>query len=160
MKISPTIIFLLGYFLFVFDSLAQKSFNSSGGDISGAGGTVALTIGEVVYTTNSNSSGSVAQGVQHAYEILTLGQDDSNFSLFYNLFPNPTKGIITLEIRSFSIENLTYKIFDARGKLIYESQIYSCSTNINMNELASDIYILDIYKNNSDRIQSFKIIKN
>ena len=50
---------------------AQESANSSGGDATGSGGTIAYSIGQVVYTTNTGSNGSVAKGVQHAYEIFT-----------------------------------------------------------------------------------------
>jgi hypothetical protein len=52
---------------------AQESANVSGGDATGSGGTVAYSVGQVVYTTNTGSTGSVAQGVQHAFEIFTVG---------------------------------------------------------------------------------------
>jgi len=45
---------------------AQDSTNSSGGNATGSGGTVAYSVGQVVYTTNTGTNGSLAQGVQHA----------------------------------------------------------------------------------------------
>jgi hypothetical protein len=51
---------------------AQESTNASGADVIGSGGSVAYSIGQVVYTTNTGSTGSVAQGVLHAFEIFTV----------------------------------------------------------------------------------------
>ena len=48
---------------------AQTSVNATGGDASGSGGSVSYSVGQVVYTTNTGTSGSVAQGVQQPYEI-------------------------------------------------------------------------------------------
>jgi hypothetical protein len=39
--------------------LAQSNFNASGGNASGSGGTVSYSVGQIIYTTNSNSNGSV-----------------------------------------------------------------------------------------------------
>ncbi len=52
---------------------SQESANASGGDATGSGGTVAYSVGQVVYTSNTSSSGTVDQGVQHAFEIYTVG---------------------------------------------------------------------------------------
>ena len=48
---------------------AQESVNAYGGDAKGSGGTVAYSVGQIVYTTHTGATGSVAQGVQQAYEI-------------------------------------------------------------------------------------------
>ena len=48
---------------------AQTSVNATGGDASGGGGSVSYSVGQVVYTTHTGTSGSVAEGVQQPYEI-------------------------------------------------------------------------------------------
>lgn len=50
----------------------QQVSTTTGGDAIGSGGTVAYSVGQVVYTTNTDASGTVNQGVQQAYEIFTL----------------------------------------------------------------------------------------
>ncbi len=60
-------IFLLGSFSS--NSFAQESTNTAGGDILGSGGSVAYSIGQVVYTTHSEATGTKAQGVQHRHEL-------------------------------------------------------------------------------------------
>lgn len=63
------LLFYLLVFNFSIFSQAQESANTAGGDISGSGGSVAYSIGQVVYTTHSGSLGIVAKGVQQSYEI-------------------------------------------------------------------------------------------
>jgi hypothetical protein len=48
---------------------AQESINATDGDVSGSGGSVSYSVGQVVYTTHTGTSGSVAEGVQQPYEI-------------------------------------------------------------------------------------------
>lgn len=48
---------------------AQTSVNATDGDVSGSGGSVSYSVGQVVYTTHTGTSGSVAEGVQQPYEI-------------------------------------------------------------------------------------------
>jgi len=55
-------------------SFGQESANTAGGDIIGSSGSVAFSIGQVVYTTHSEVSGSKAQGVQHRYEIAKVSR--------------------------------------------------------------------------------------
>jgi gliding motility-associated-like protein len=49
--------------------MAQESANTAGGDFLGSGGTVAYSIGQVVYTTHREVSGIKAQGVQQLHEL-------------------------------------------------------------------------------------------
>jgi gliding motility-associated-like protein len=58
------LIFSLGSFAY-----AQESVHASGGDAQGVGGSVAFSVGQVVFTTHSSSTGIEAQGVQQRYEM-------------------------------------------------------------------------------------------
>jgi hypothetical protein len=91
---------------------AQESANASGGDAKGSGGTVAYSIGQVVYTTNTGSSGSVAQGVQHAYEIFPVGYIETAMNISLTAFPNPITDNLSLQISDYNNEKLSYELFD------------------------------------------------
>ena len=69
---------LLFCFIAIFSSsifcFGQESANTAGGDIFGSSGSVAFSIGQVVYTTYSEVSGIKAQGVQHRYEIAKVSR--------------------------------------------------------------------------------------
>jgi hypothetical protein len=88
------------FFLFIFQYSivnAQESINASGGDALGSGGSTAYSIGQVVYTINTSSSGTSEQGVQHAYEIYSVGIKETEVNIFLSVFPNPTfeKNLLT-----------------------------------------------------------------
>ncbi len=71
---------------------AQTSVNATGTNASGSGGTVSYSVGQVVYTTNTGASGSVAQGVQQPFEIsiVTGIEEAKGINLSVSAYPNPT----------------------------------------------------------------------
>jgi hypothetical protein len=140
-------------------SFTQEVVTTTGGDLSGSGGTVSYSIGQIVYTTNSGSGISVAEGVQQPYEIQTVGTMESNIKIALNVFPNPTKDLLTLEMNGHSLKNVRYKLMDTQGRLIEENNVNQDNTQIVTRDLPPAIYFLHILKKNKP-IQSFKIIKN
>ena len=139
---------------------AQESFNTSGGDAIGSGGTIAYSVGQVVYTTDTGSSGTVAQGVQHAYEIFTVGIKETALNISLTAFPNPTTENLTLQISDYNKEKLSYQLFDMQGKQLSNGQILAQQTQINMNSLPTATYFINIVNQENKIVQSFKIIKN
>lgn len=139
---------------------AQESTNASGGDTTGSGGTVAYSVGQVVYTTNTGSNGSTAQGVQHAYEIFTIGIKETELNISLTAFPNPTTENLTLQISDYNNEKLSYQLFDMQGKQLSNGQIVAQQTQINMNGLPSATYFINVVNQENKKVQSFKIIKN
>ena len=138
---------------------AQVSANASGGDATGSGGTVAYSVGQVVYTTNTGSTGSVAQGVQHAYEIFTVGIKETALNISLTAFPNPATENLTLQISDYNNEQLSYQLFDMQGKLLSYGQITAQQTLIDMNGLPSATYYINVVNQENKKVQSFKIVK-
>ena len=148
--------------LFVCASLfaqAQESTNASGGGATGSGGSVAYSIGQVVYTTNTGSNGSVAQGVQHAYEIFIVGFNDTKQHISLNAYPNPTADVLTLQISNYNNEKLMYQLYDLNGKLLSSEQIIAQQTLINTSTLPVSTYFIDVFNQENQKVQSFKIFK-
>ena len=102
---------LLFLLMFPIIGLSQEAIPASGGDASGLGGTLSFTVGQLVYSSNSGSNGSVAEGVQQPYEIsTTVGIELSTISLDFIAYPNPTSGNIVLSIKDFNTEKLNYQL--------------------------------------------------
>jgi hypothetical protein len=139
---------------------AQESANTSGGDATGSGGIVAYSIGQVVYTTHSGSNGNVAQGVQQAYEILTVGIQETALNISLTAFPNPTTENLTLQISDCNNEKLSYQLADMQGKQLSIGQVTAQQTQINMNGLPSATYFIHVVNQENNNVQTFKIIKN
>jgi hypothetical protein len=140
-------------------SQAQESTNATGGDATGSGGTVAFSIGQVVYTTNTVASGTVSQGVQQAYEIFTVGIIESKLNISLSVFPNPTPENLTLQLSDFNSEKLEYQLFDIQGKLLNNGQVTTHQTLINTSGLPPATYFLNVVNQKNKKLQSFKIIK-
>lgn len=77
---------------------AQESTNSSGGDATGSGGSVAFSVGQVGYTTTTNTAGILAQGVQQPFEISIVGLNEAATNISLTAFPNPTADNLTLQL--------------------------------------------------------------
>lgn len=138
---------------------AQQTTTSTGGNATGPNGNVSYTVGQVVYTTNTGTTGSVAQGVQQAFEIYTLlGAENFNINLQMAVFPNPTTNWLQLDIKNYGFEKLSYQVFDINGKLVLQNKISSETTTISMENLSTNIYLLKVLDNNKE-VKTFKIIK-
>lgn len=158
-KSRPTVLLAVGL-LWAGFAHAQESANASGGVATGSGGTVAYSIGQVVYTTNTGINGSIAQGVQHAFEIFTVGIKETELNISLTAFPIPTIENLTLQINDYKNEELTYQLFEMHGKQISNGQVTAQQTQINMNGLPSATYFINVVNQENKQVQSFKIIKN
>ena len=149
-------------FLFSFSLKAQTShqvLSASGGDATGSGGSVAYSVGQIVYTTSTGTTGSVAQGVEQAYEIYSVGIKETTLNISLSVFPNPTSDFLTLKVEDYNNEALSYNLIDEQGKLILSEQITNQETQVAMSTLARGSYFINIVQTNK-QIQTFKIIKN
>jgi hypothetical protein len=147
--------------------LAQESINAAGSDAIGSGGKVAYSIGQAVYTTNTGSSGSIAQGVQHAYGVFTVGTEETELEISLIAFPNPTTDNLTLHVGDFNDERLFFQLIDMQGKQLIYVQILAQQTEINMKSFSPATYFINVVNQenlSAERIgkivKSFKIIKN
>ena len=138
---------------------AQQAVLTSGGDATGSGGSAGYSIGQTVYSTTSGANGSVAQGVQQAFEISTLGIGDNSVALSSVAYPNPTANLLTLNVNDFNEGNMEYVLFDLQGRELLRQKIKQATTQIQMQHLSASIYLLEIINENK-LVKTFKIIKN
>lgn len=151
-----TIVFYLG----ISNCHAQQSPTSSGGDLTGSNGSVAYSVGQIVYTTYTGSNGSIAQGVQQPYEIsVVLASED--FSELVNdliVFPNPSTDVLTINMLNTNGLELDYSFIDMTGKVLKSKKNIENQTSIIVSDLPSAIYFLQITNKNKE-VKTFKIIK-
>ena len=137
---------------------AQQSPTAAGGEATGTGGTASYSVGQVVYTTNTGTNGSVAQGVQQPFEIsTTVGINETTINLELSVYPNPTTNYLTLKTDDNA--NLSYQLYDLQGKIITNKKVTAKTSTIKMEDLPKAIYFLNVTKNNQ-LVKTFKIIKN
>ena len=138
---------------------AQEAVISAGGDALGSGGSVAYSVGQIVYATNIGTYGLVAQGVQQPYTISTvLGIENNSIKLDFTAYPNPTINFLTLNVGNAELSTLSFQLYDLRGILIESRKILSSTETIGMENLPSAMYFLKVSNNNKE-IKTFKIFK-
>jgi len=138
---------------------AQESPTAAGGEATGTGGTASYSVGQVVYTTNTGTNGSVAQGVQQAYEIYNVGIKETELNISLSIFPNPTAANLTLQISDYNNEKVSYQLYDMQGKLLNNGKIVAQQTKIEMTSLPTAAYYVNVVNQENQKVQSFKIIK-
>jgi hypothetical protein len=155
----PSGIFLPILLLLGSQSKAQETVNSAGGNAGGSSGTVSYSIGQVLYSTHTGTTGSEAQGVQQAFEIFTVGTKAMDKNLILSVFPNPAFETLILQTGEFKKEKLKYRLLDMQGKLLLEANILEAQTCIDMAHFPSATYLVNVYDQNNNEKQIFKIIK-
>jgi hypothetical protein len=139
---------------------AQEAIPASGGNAKGSGGSVSYTFGQVFYTSNTGSNGSVAKGVQQPYEIsvVTGKNEPKGINLACTIFPNPVNDFVKLVVENYNIRNMIYELYDNSGKIIESQKVVGNETRIDMSKLIVAPYFLKVSINNKE-IKTFKIVK-
>ena len=140
-------------------SYAQSDVVTSGGNASSTSGSGSYTIGQVDYISAAGTTGNINQGVQQPYEIYGPLEVISIEGLTIEIYPNPTQEFIYVELDNSKIDNCRILLYDINGKLIKGNLITSEKSEINMAELATGNYYIEISSNDL-KICSYKIIKN
>ena len=139
----------------------HASVNAAGGNATGTGGSASYSVGQVFFTTVSSTTNSVSEGVQQPFEIsvFTGVKDIKAIDLYYAVYPNPTRGKLTLKIDNFEPNAFTYQLNDVNGKLLRSEKLTEKETAIDMSELKSAPYFLKV-TNSKKEVKTFKIIKH
>ena len=162
LKLSAVLLLGLG----LTELQAQESVNATGGDASGSGGSASYSVGQVVYTTNTGTNGSVAQGVQQPFEISVVNaiEESKGINLSVSAYPNPTTDYLTLEVdnsvkTNHDLSQLSYQLYDMSGKLLQSKKITGNQTSIVMSNLVPATYFVKVIQGNKE-VKTFKVIKN
>jgi len=149
---------LLGLSLSVLQ--AQEVVSASGGNASGNGGSASYTVGQLFYTTNYGTTGSIAQGIQQPFEIsvVTAIEEAKEISLNCMAYPNPATDFLILKIEGALKTQCIVSLYDINGKLLQVKKLESNETSIFVGNLVPATYFLKVDQNNKE-IKSFKIIK-
>jgi len=139
---------------------AQEAILATGSNVTGSGGKVSYSVGQIAYTSQVGSNGSITQGIQQPYEIFsTVDIENAKINLEMSVFPNPTTDNLTLTINDIEFSNLTFQVFDVNGKLLQRKKIAGNQTAIDFGKYSTGIFFLKIMQRKLE-IKSFKIIKN
>lgn len=140
----------------------METFNASGDDATGSSGSVTYSIGQVFYTFIGASIYNVTQGIQQEelYQTLAIEENSIEPKTEIFIFPNPTTDFVIVNMEGFEFETgpRSYQLYDFQGRLIKQNIINQIETQIELNDLSSSIYLLQVHVNNKI-VKTFKILK-
>ena len=156
-KLTILTLFILG----LTNIQAQEAVLSTGGDMTGTNGSLSYSVGQIVYTTNTGTNGSVAQGIQQPFEISTVTkiEEIEGISLKCSIYPNPTADDLILEIDEYENKEISYQLYNFSGKLIESNDLTNNRNVISMKDLVTSTYFLKVISKQNE-VKTFKIIKN
>jgi hypothetical protein len=76
-----------------------------------------------------------------------------------NVYPNPTDGIVTLEVGGISGAQMEASIVDMTGKVVATGALENNKAAFNVGNVASGVYIINCYSE-GNKVGSVRFIKN
>ena len=141
-------------------SFAQEAVLPAGGDGSGSGGSVAFSVGQILYTSSSGVSDEQVHGVQQPYEIsVIIGLDKhKEIGLSLSTYPNPVTDHLILKVESLIWKDLNFQMYSSEGRILSSDKLLNSETNIDMSTLAPGLYLIKVSLD-EEPVKTFKIIK-
>ncbi len=141
---------------------AQQSVNAGGESTTSYSGSISQSIGQsfVQYTTDT-STYQLSEGVQQAFEILSISIQDSVWAsrIQLSVYPNPSKTDSYLSIQGEDLDGLQYQLLNANGQVLTHAMIEASKTHLDLQAYTPGLYLLRVFQNNTE-ISTYKIIKN
>jgi len=151
---SKYILLVLLFFIHNVQSEAQISNNASGNDLSNQFGSIAYTIGEVFYI-QKGSQFFLTEGIQNG---ITINPIISNSSIKVLVYPNPTSDFINFKVQNLFFNNLSFILYNDIGHELLKGAILNSNTTVSLIQLPSSVYLIKIYRNQTE-MAVYKIIK-
>lgn len=144
-------------FLSLLMSNAQSALVSAGGEASSEGGDVNYAIGQTFANYSSSEAGSVAAGVQQAYEISPVAPADGveELKIEVSVFPNPTADVLNISVTDKT--ELNYELAFTSGVVVAKGK-FKESKELLMENYVPSTYMLRLFDKNG-KTKIFRIIK-
>jgi hypothetical protein len=129
-------------------SIWPSTVNAAGGSGTVAGSTFDWSVGEMaIVSTFTSPSFVVTQGMLQPL-VNDLSIEPAELNKYLRVFPNPTDGIMNIELISLQNGSLCYKLMDVTGKILVEKNTsVKQGTNtlqLDMAPLAPATYMLQV----------------
>jgi len=140
---------------------AQQVVGATGGTIVGTSYTLSYTVGEVATQTYSGGGFILNQGFQQPTYTITAIEDNLS-SVVLAVFPNPTTGGISLEVKESQGMLLSYILYDFNGRELLRGDGKSgpyVKFDLDLSSFSQGVYMLKVICENQI-IKVIKVVKN
>ncbi len=84
---------------------------------------------------------------------------ENNQQVKITAFPNPSKGLVNIELSNWDDVEISLSVFDVLGKSVLNKKIYQKSTQLNLTQFNTGIYLISV-DNVCGSVSTFKLILN
>jgi hypothetical protein len=147
-------------FFFNNQIFSQSTIITSGGDFKSEKNSFSYSVGQILTSQDLTKSTSLfgenvilSHGVQQVF----IQNCDQSTRVEIIATPNPSSGIVTLNLINWDEKEIQYNVFDVLGKNVLSSSISDDQSRLDLSFLSSGMYIISLgYHCGS--LSSFKII--
>lgn len=155
---------LTGLLLVIFiqaQTISQQVIGSAGESYENGSISISWTIGEVAVETLEQNGLILTQGFQQGYFEITSVDEIPLSSILVEIYPNPAKEYINIEVKHNDEFDIVVEMFDLQGRLVKNRNIEKGTNRIELEltNLSASQYILRLSKKNGELVQTFKLIK-
>jgi len=75
----------------------------------------------------------------------------------FNLIPNPTLGMVQVNLQNAVLDNADFVLYDLRGRITLSRKLTNNNPRVDMTDLPAGIYIAEL--RNGDTVYTSKIVK-
>ncbi len=139
-------------------TLKPDVVTTTGGYYKNSVGSLSWTMGELISETVSDTSNTLTQGFQQgSYSVVSVVDELAQPTINISAGPNPVTSL--LNIKSDVSDPIHTKVIDLQGNIVYEQSFENGQGQIDLSNLSDEIYILEVYDKDGNRVKVFKIQK-
>ena len=150
------------FLLFSFVCFAQQDVVTNGGDAKSEGGSFSYSVGQILVSQVEPPSGSWSEEaitINHGVQQFFIPNCENNQQVKITAFPNPSNGLVNIELSNWDDVEVSVAVFDVLGKSLLQQPLSKKRTQLNLSQLNSGIYLISI-DNVCGSVSSFKLILN
>jgi hypothetical protein len=151
------LIFLFGFLFFIGNLQAQNIISSAGLSFQNTQFSVDYVVGELSVMTLQNNQNILTQGFLQPIMTKTIPTGLLDNSLQYSLiyFPNPTDKYVLIQSNYTDLKKFT--LTDILGRQLFNQDLEN--NLLNLENLATGTYIINLFNSKSQLLKTFKIVK-
>ena len=157
---KPTLLLACAFVLSL-STYGQQVIGTTGGTIVGTSYTLSYTVGEVAINTLTGGEYIINQGFQQpSYTITSI--EDNLPSAVLAVYPNPTSGLINVEMNDYQGKSLSCIVYDSKGvEILRQAGLPGpfVKFEIDLSRCSQGIYILKVLSDDLS-IKVIRIAKN
>ena len=104
------------------------------------------------------AKGAMGSALHFAVAKEPLGISENDFASTIVLYPNPSDGKLTINLKSFSGENTELNVYDILGKMVYKTSLNTENNMLDLSFLQAGIYE-GVFKNGQHSITKKIVLK-